>query len=103
MAIKKTDFKSFEEFYPFYLSEHSLPSNRFLHYLGTTALIIAFVSIVIAGKWNYLWILPISVYGPAWIGHYIIEKNRPATFKHPFYSAMGDFKMYWTFIKTGRI
>jgi hypothetical protein len=47
-------------------------------------------------------VLPVVGYGPAWIGHFFYEKNRPATFSHPFYSLMGDFRMFADVI-SGRI
>jgi hypothetical protein len=46
--------------------------------------------------------IPIVGYGFAWFGHILYEKNTPATFKHPFYSLLGDFRMFWD-ILTGRV
>ena len=41
-------------------------------------------------------------YAFAWVGHFFFEKNRPATFKHPFYSFAGDWVMFKD-ILAGRI
>jgi hypothetical protein len=41
-----------------------------------------------------LWAMPVAGYSFAWVGHFFFEKNRPATFQHPFYSLLGDFVMY---------
>jgi len=46
-----------------------------------------------AGAWSYIWVCFIAGYGPAWIGHFFFENNRPATFKHPFYSFASDWIM----------
>lgn len=87
-------FESFEEFWPFYVREHRHPVNRALHYAGTTMVIgtVATAAITLNPAW--LLAAPVVGYGPAWIGHFFIEKNKPATFKHPLWSLMADFKMY---------
>ena len=88
------EFQSFSEFYPYYLSEHGDKLNRRLHFTGLfTALLILVVS-VITKKWALLFLLPLFGYGFAWVGHYFFEKNRPATFKYPLYSIMGDIVMF---------
>ena len=48
----------------------------------------------LAYQWGWLWLLPLAGYGCAWIGHYVYQKNRPATFTHPLYSLRGDWVMY---------
>ncbi len=88
-------FKSFKEFYPFYLTEHSDKTNRVLHFIGTSILIPIFFYALISGQYKLLWLCPLVGYGFAWAGHMIFEKNRPATFKHPFYSLASDFVMWW--------
>lgn len=95
-------FKTFEDFYPFYLGEHSNIQNRRLHFIGTSFVIAAVAATVVTGNWWLFALVPVLGYGFAWYGHFIIEKNRPATFKHPFYSLMGDFRMFWD-ILTGKI
>ncbi len=86
--------KTFDEFWPFYVSQHSLPTTRALHFAGTT-MVLAALAIAVA-RLSPPWVLAALVlgYGPAWIGHFFFEKNRPATFTHPFWSLRGDFRMY---------
>lgn len=100
-TVKKKAWENFEEFWPFYLSEHDHPLNRRLHVLGTSVGIVVLILGVLAG---YPWSILIALacgYGAAWVGHFIIEKNRPATFVAPFYSLRGDFRLWWRTI-TGR-
>jgi hypothetical protein len=92
---------SYEEFWPYYVSEHSLPATRVLHFVGT-ALVLACVALgLIVSPW---WLLaaPLAGYGFAWVGHFFFEHNRPATFKHPLWSFRGDFVMLRD-VLTGRI
>jgi hypothetical protein len=86
-------FQSFEEFWPFYLGEHRDPRSRALHYAGTTMAVgtVAAAALTLNPAW--LLLTPVVGYTPAWIGHFVIEKNRPATFKYPVWSLRGDFKM----------
>lgn len=87
--------KSFAEFWPFYLQEHSNQTNRRLHFVGTFLVHLLFIYSVVTQQWPLLWAVPFMGYGFAWVGHFIIEKNRPATFKHPLWSLRGDFKMFY--------
>lgn len=93
---------SFREFYPFYLGEHSNRTCRRLHFLGTSLVLSTIVFAITTGQYAALWLMPVFGYGFAWFAHFFIEKNRPATFKAPFYSLMGDFVMYKDML-TGRI
>lgn len=87
-------YKSFAEFWPYYLAEHSHPLNRALHFAGTTMALGALaIGAVTFNPWMVLVAL-VAGYGPAWIGHFFVEKNRPATFTYPKWSFIGDFKMY---------
>jgi len=94
--------KTFADFYPFYLSEHANRTNRRLHFIGTTigllCLLYAFSTL------NFWWLLVgiVQGYAWAWAGHFFIEHNKPATFKHPLYSFLGDWVM-WKEILTGKI
>lgn len=88
------EFASFADFYPFYLAEHGHPVNRRLHFVGTSLVLLIVLTALLGQHWALLWLLPVVGYGFAWVGHFFIEKNRPATFQHPLYSLMGDFVMY---------
>ena len=92
--------KTFKDFYPFYLSEHLNPVCRLFHFIGTLTVITLILLSVILSK--NLWIYsPFVGYSFAWIGHFVFEKNRPATFKYPLYSLLGDFLMFFHLI-TGK-
>ncbi len=97
-----SQFASFREFYPFYLSEHSNITCRRLHFVGTSLVLGCLVMLVRTG--SPLWFLYALLcgYGFAWVGHFFFEKNRPATFKYPFYSFIGDWVMYKDML-TGKI
>lgn len=88
-------FGSFEEFWPFYVREHANKLNRLLHFAGTSAAVTCLAAGLLTKKRWLLALVPVVGYGPAWIGHFVIEKNRPATFKHPLWSLRGDFVMWW--------
>jgi hypothetical protein len=85
---------SFEAFWPHYVHAHRNPVNRALHYAGTTAVVGTGVAAVVTLNPAWLLLAPVVGYGPAWIGHFVFEKNKPATFDHPVWSLMADFKMY---------
>jgi hypothetical protein len=95
-------YTSFREFYPFYLSEHGNRTCRRLHFFGSSLALVC-LALAIATR-NPGWLLAglLCGYGFAWIGHFGFEKNRPASFKQPLYSLMGDWVMYRD-IWTGRI
>jgi hypothetical protein len=86
-------FDSFRTFYPFYLGEHSNRICRRLHVTGSLSVLVILVAVLITRHWWGLWLLPLVGYGFAWVGHFFFEKNRPATFKYPAYSLMGDWVM----------
>ena len=87
-------YASFREFYPFYLSEHANRTSRRLHFIGSCGvLVLVVVAIMQRDPWWLLGALACG-YGFAWAGHFVFEKNRPATFRHPLYSFMGDWVMF---------
>ena len=88
-----TRYKSFSEFWPFYVAEHSKRGTRVLHLIGTTLGTSFMIATIASGRW---WLFPLGLipgYACAWIGHFVIEKNKPATFQYPLWSFMGDYKM----------
>lgn len=91
---RTAQFQTFAEFYPYYLSEHSNPTCRRLHFVGTSLVIALLAYAIGSGKWMLLLAVPVVGYGLAWVGHFFFEKNRPATFTYPFYSLLGDFAMF---------
>jgi hypothetical protein len=95
-------FKTFSDFYPYYLGEHSNKTCRRLHFVGTCGVIALLILFFFTGNLLILAGLPLFGYGLAWVGHFAFEKNRPASFKQPLYSLLGDFKMFWD-ILTGRV
>lgn len=96
-------FDSFQEFYPYYLAEHSNPQCRRLHFVGS-ALVLLVLLLVVTTVLTPWWLLaiPLIGYGFAWVGHFFFEHNRPATFKHPLYSLLGDWVMFRDML-TGRV
>ena len=96
------EYRSFTDFWPFYLREHSRPRTRALHYAGTTLVIAAALFAILSGRWLWLLAIPLAGYGFAWLAHFAVEKNRPATFTYPLWSLAADFKMWWLWL-TGRL
>lgn len=94
-----TEFASFREFYPFYLGEHRDRRCRRMHFAGSSLVLLIVLLALVNGRLAWLWLLPVVGYGSAWIGHFVYEKNRPATFRHPLYSLMGDWVMYWQVLR----
>lgn len=92
-------FASFRDFYPYYLGEHSNRLCRRMHFVGSSLVIADVLLAIFSDRWSWLWLAPVLGYGFAWIGHYVYEKNRPATFRHPLYSLMGDWVMYWQVLR----
>lgn len=87
------EYKTFKDFYPFYLSQHSDINCRRLHFLGSMLVVITAIYFLMTFSIWALILIPIFGYGCAWIGHAFFEKNKPATFSHPWYSLMGDWVM----------
>lgn len=95
-------FQTFKEFWPFYLGEHSAPANRALHFIGTTLAVLQIIYGVATQRFWMLLTALVTGYAFAWIGHFFLEKNRPATFTYPWFSFMGDWKM-WALMLRGRL
>lgn len=95
-------YRSFAEFWPYYLREHSRPRTRALHYAGTTLVVAIAVYAALTGRWLWLLAIPLAGYGFAWFAHFAVEQNRPATFTYPLWSLAADFKM-WAMWLSGRL
>jgi hypothetical protein len=87
-------FESFEQFWPYYVREHSRKATRRLHFIGTGAAIAALAVGVLTRRGGLIALAPVLGYGPAWIGHFFVERNKPATFTYPLWSLMADFVMF---------
>jgi hypothetical protein len=95
-------YDTFEEFYPFYLSEHSNTTCRRMHFVGSSiALLLIAIAVITANAWLAVLAI-VQGYAWAWVGHFFFEHNKPASFKQPLYSFVGDWVMYKD-ILTGKI
>ncbi len=88
-------YKTFTDFFPFYLSQHSDRRNRRIHFFGSSLVLCVLVAAALTQNWLILLAAPPAGYGPAWFGHFFFEKNKPATFTYPIYSLIGDWVMFW--------
>ena len=99
MAEAIKDYRNLEEFYPYYLGEHSNRTCRRLHFVGTSLGLLLFLAALSTQTW---WLIPVAFvqgYAFAWVGHFYFEHNKPATFKYPWLSYRGDWKMWWDMLK----
>ena len=87
-------YTNFKDFYPYYLSEHSHKTTKLLHFIGTSISLYFLFSFFRTLDFVYIILSLLSGYGFAWVSHFFIEKNKPATFKYPFYSFIGDHLMF---------
>lgn len=93
--FKTKDFNSLEEFFPFYLSQHRNNLNRLLHVIGTLLANLILVYSLVTGSYKLIAVAPVIGYGFAWIGHFGVEKNKPATFSYAKYSFLSDYRMVY--------
>jgi hypothetical protein len=94
-------FKTFADFYPFYIDEHRNSVSRRLHFVGTSIAVALLATALVALTWWLVLAALIQGYAFAWVGHFFFEHNKPATFKYPGYSLMGDWRLWWE-ILTGK-
>ncbi len=95
---RATPFRTFREFYPFYLREHTNRTSRRLHFVGTSVALALLILTLAMRIWWIAGLALVEGYAFAWIGHFVFEHNRPATFKHPWFSLMGDWRLWWDVI-----
>ncbi len=100
--MAERQYRTFAEFWPFYVREHADPRNRLMHGIGTSLGLALFGVILATGNWRLAVLLPVIGYGFSWYGHFFLQKNRPATFTYPLWSLAADFKMYGLMV-TGRM
>lgn len=93
-AVDPKSFATFAEFYPFYLAEHSNRTCRRLHFMGSTLALVCFGLLIATRQLYWLGLAVVCGYGFAWVGHFLFEKNKPASFRRPWYSFRGDWIMY---------
>ncbi|HVO16164.1 MAG TPA: DUF962 domain-containing protein [Alphaproteobacteria bacterium] len=88
---------TYAEFWPYYLGEHRRPRTRALHFFGTALGVVVLLGAIVAQAWWFLLAALVCGYLFAWIGHFFVERNRPATFTYPFWSFYSDFRMlgFW--------
>lgn len=84
---------SFDEFWRHYKTLHRHPANRTLHRVGTAFAVGLLGYALFRRRFRLLPLVPLIGYLPAWLGHFIFERNRPATFTHPLWSLLADFRM----------
>lgn len=102
MHTEDTTFTSFKEFWPFYLSQHQNAKCRLCHFLGTAAALFLIGVTALTHSFSWFVLALVMGYSLAWLGHFVFEKNRPATFQYPLYSLVGDWKMFWMML-SGKI
>jgi len=92
-------YRSFRDFYPFYLSEHANRVSRRLHFTGTSVALGLLIAAFVTQHWWLLGLALVQGYAFAWVGHFFFEHNKPATFKYPAFSLMGDWRLWWDILR----
>ena len=99
---EERSFATFADFYPFYLSEHANRVSRRLHFAGSSIALALLVAALVTQAWWLVAVAIVQGYAFAWVGHFFFEHNKPATFKYPGFSFLGDWRLWWEII-TGKI
>lgn len=101
MKNEKT-YRTFGDFYPYYLTEHANRTSRRLHFMGTCSALVLLLTAMVTQVWWLVGAALVQGYAFAWVGHFFFERNKPATFKYPLMSLMGDWRLWWE-ILVGKI
>lgn len=96
------DFQRYRDFWPYYLREHTKPGTRALHFAGTGLALVLLILWIVLWHWAWLLAAVVSGYAFAWVGHFRVERNRPATFRYPLWSLASDWRMFFLW-STGRL
>jgi hypothetical protein len=99
---EERSFATFADFYPFYLSEHANRVSRRLHFAGSSIALALLVAALVTQAWWLVAVAIVQGYAFAWVGHFFFEHNKPATFKYPGFSFLGDWRLWWEIV-TGKI
>ncbi len=94
MSARLERLATFEEFWPFYVSQHSKSATRWLHFAGTSGAAAIVAAAFVFRRPVAASLAPVFAYGLAWFSYFAIERNRPATFTYPLWSLRGDFRMF---------
>jgi hypothetical protein len=84
---------SFVEFWPQYVRAHSDATTRLMHFLGTFLGWVILIAAIVRREWWWTVLALVVPYALAWISHFFIGHNKPATFNHPLWSWRADQKM----------
>jgi hypothetical protein len=101
-GVNAPDPENYEEFWPYYVSQHLHPATRVIHVGATSAALACGAAGVVLFNPLLAAASPVIGYGPAWVSHFAIEKNKPASFGHPLWSLRANFRQVRKFF-TGRL
>jgi hypothetical protein len=100
--MEPSPIRTYAEFWPYYLREHQKPGTKALHILGTAIALALLIVAIASGNWQVLLAAVVAGYFFAWVGHFFVERSRPATFTYPVWSLISDFRLFFTFL-AGRL
>jgi hypothetical protein len=93
---------TFAQFWPIYVQAHSRPATRIAHLIGTLGGWMLVGAAIAQQRWRWIFVAVLVAYGLAWLAHFFLEHNRPATFGHPLFSWWADQRMVFLML-TGQM